>query len=275
MYTLGIFSGAGAKYHNHCLGTPRRPELHPPQCTILATLSHTVSRALMRTTVLVCGGPAMSPFWSFFGFGGIAASSLFTSARRRTSGRRDLLLPFAVHFASVAYSDWKRVASLGYFFVKELATSKAESDAHLLDELLYLVAVDCPRVVGVVHAEKHSKLRLVDGHGLIHDDCLEFLKVHSARGLGQHIDRPRGCLVRAQHLGNPEQGGAPVAPMGEDHRKCYAAHRAVVAILKRCIGKVCKDLPLKYDLENQLADTVERHRLILEEHKDVLPHERQ
>ena len=84
IYTLGIFSGAGATYHNHCLGTPRRPELHPPQCTILATLSHTVSRALMRTTVLVCGGPAMSPFWSFFGFGGIAASSLFTSARGRT-----------------------------------------------------------------------------------------------------------------------------------------------------------------------------------------------
>ena len=69
IYTLGIFSGAGATYHNHCLGTPRRPELHPPQCTILATLSHTASRALMRTTVLVCGGPAMSPFWSFFGFG--------------------------------------------------------------------------------------------------------------------------------------------------------------------------------------------------------------
>ena len=40
IYTLGIFSGAGATYHNHCLGTPRRPELHPPQCTILATPPH-------------------------------------------------------------------------------------------------------------------------------------------------------------------------------------------------------------------------------------------
>eukprot|EP00964_Phaeocystis_antarctica_P024095 scaffold13484_cov63-Phaeocystis_antarctica.AAC.2 len=118
---------------------------------------------------------------------------------------RDLLLPFAVHLASVL-ACWKK------------------KDAHLLDELLYFVAVDCARFVGVVQVEKHLKLRLVDGHGLLHNDCLKFLKVHSAGALGQRFNRPRGCLARAQHLGNPEQGGKPVAPMGEGHRKCSAAH---------------------------------------------------
>eukprot|EP00964_Phaeocystis_antarctica_P069091 scaffold41905_cov54-Phaeocystis_antarctica.AAC.2 len=164
----------------------------------------------------VCAGPAMSSFWSFFGFGGIAAS--LSSARVRTSGRRDLLLPFAVHPASRLCLPWLllregachlegRIRFL--FFLVHVR----EEDAHLLDELLYLVAVDCARVVGVVHVEKHLKLRLVDGHGLFHDDCLEFFKVHSAGVLGQRINRPRGCLA-VQHLGDPEQGGAPVAPVG-------------------------------------------------------------
>ena len=70
---------------------------------------HTTSRALMRT--LLCAGPAMPSFWSFFRFVG---SLHLSSARVRTSGR-DLLLPFAVHLASVACRKSALLVEVGSF----------------------------------------------------------------------------------------------------------------------------------------------------------------